>query len=208
MIVNEIMQWAVLAFIGVFVVGLTRQLGMFIVPRVQQIEAAGPQLGKRLPSELVSEAESDVLRQVISEWNAPGIAVVVVDHACAVCQRLVAGIGERGGAERLAQSVGLPFAALVKPSPPEFIEAVQKAFPITLVDGAGEARKAGLAATPFVLVLDEELRVQVSRITVDVVSVAEAWAQTKESEESVQGQGHRTTARTDVDFERLLEGGA
>ena len=68
MIVNEIAQWAVLAFLSVFVLGLTRQLGNFLVSRQELVAAdSGPPLGGELPSEILAAAERQQVASLLSD---------------------------------------------------------------------------------------------------------------------------------------------
>ena len=53
--VNELAQWVVLVFMGVFLLGLTRQLGAFMRPHSEELADMGPALGTEVPSALVDD---------------------------------------------------------------------------------------------------------------------------------------------------------
>ncbi len=148
----EIAQWVVIAFMAVFLLGLTRQLGIFLVPRREQLAADGPRVGEPLDESLLTTVEADELRQVVSPFGAGVVAVI--DERCQACQSLVA------TASNLRVGKDIPVAAVVRSSGAAFIGAVRDAFPLVIVDHDGDRTlDAGVVATPFMIVVDSSLRV-------------------------------------------------
>jgi hypothetical protein len=74
-LINELAQWAVLLFLTIFVLGLTRQLGNFLVPPEQQrAREVGPGLGTALPADLLAAGARERLAAVMAA-RATGWAV-------------------------------------------------------------------------------------------------------------------------------------
>jgi hypothetical protein len=177
MIVNEVLQWAAIGVLAVFVLGLTRQLGMFIVPRVEQLETEGPAIGKRLSTALIGRDDATRFADVMEREQAKGLAVVILDHACATCQGLIRSIRETTGPSPATQILGLPSVAVVKSSPASFEAEARAAFPFIITDRDGSAcAAAGIYATPFAVLLDREMRVRDRRVSANVPALAHRWS--------------------------------
>ena len=90
MLVNELAQWAALIFVGVFVIGLTRQLGRYMVTEREEIaHSVGPDVGKALPADLLPRADRDRLAELIRSSAGGWGAVLVVDPDCPGCAALL-----------------------------------------------------------------------------------------------------------------------
>lgn len=163
MLINELVQWIVLIFVGVFLLGLTRQLGFFLMPRRQQLATHGPSLGRVLPEALLSTADRRELRQLIAERNSLLAAYVVIYDKCDSCQELLQDLRESAGESRL------PVAALAVGSDARFQQAAAEACDMVIFDPRGEIREqTDIIATPFVMLLDSQLRVVAKEVTSDL----------------------------------------
>lgn len=157
MLFNELAQWAVLLFLAVFVFGLTRQLGFFLVPQRQRLLEGGPKVGDVLPDVLVEDGRGATLTRLIRGSTGAGVAAIfVVEEDCPACNGLLAHM------EAQDIEVGMPMAAVLKGDPEtEFGRRVRKAFAAVIEDDDGDrARRAGIDGTPFLLIVDEGLVVR------------------------------------------------
>jgi hypothetical protein len=173
---NEILQWAVLAVLAVFVFGLTRQLGLFIVPRQQQLAEAGPPTGRRVPRTLVSTTDAVALSELIERDGRGGAVLVVIDEDCTVCTDLTEELAaaRRSGLDEDPSL--LPIGAIVKQSSPGFTAKVGGTYSVTIPDPEGrKTSSAGIIATPFIIVVDRRLRVQYRAVGPDVYGAISAW---------------------------------
>jgi hypothetical protein len=152
---NELAQWATLLFLGVFIVGLTRQLGRFILPhefeRPGLAPVQGPPIGARL-AQLIPEPLLRALTRASSASESSELVVLAIvrDH-CASCDVL---LNELSGS-----SARPPVVALVTdPASAEHVATVAAAVDDVVRDPDGQTAKDLLiAATPFVLLLDDNL---------------------------------------------------
>lgn len=154
-LIIELLQWAVLVFLGVMVFGLTRQLGSFIVPRRDQLVQQGPELNTR-PVGMLGDQLSAELRARLSGASDRRALVMVVDERCVGCMALI---------DRLETRVwdmdGRPLVAVVKQSGPEFVARVRAVADWIVDDPTGrQIHDAGIIATPYGLILDGDLRVR------------------------------------------------
>ncbi|MEA2195867.1 MAG: hypothetical protein QOG42_2603 [Solirubrobacteraceae bacterium] len=154
---NELAQWATLLFLGVFIVGLTRQLGRFILPHESErpglAPVQGPPVGARL-EHMVPERLLEALTRARSviEAGEPAVLVIVRDN-CASCEVLL---------NELDSSPARPavVALLTDPTSAEHVETVAAAVDDVVSDPDGQiAKDILIAATPFVLLLGEKLEV-------------------------------------------------
>jgi hypothetical protein len=152
MIINELAQWAGLAFLAFLVLGLTRQLGLYMLPRSEQLASLGPDVGTRIdPTQL---GDQDGVLVALAESDPSGrVAILVVDEGCETCVEIVAALEVND--ERSLSTVGM-----VSRSHSAFADRVARALDGVLGDDAGErVGGLGIVATPFLLVLDRELSV-------------------------------------------------
>jgi hypothetical protein len=169
--VFEIVQSAAILFIGVFVIGLTRQLGLFMMPRPAQLAEQGPRDGAALPLQLVDSEAQVRLKEAIRQSGSHHALVAIVDHVCPACHALLDQM-------RVANATGVggvpPSAIIVKGSDDDFVQTVFETGAAVLVDPRGEAAASvGIRATPFVLLLDRELRVIAKDVGGDLMSFLE-----------------------------------
>lgn len=86
MIINQVAQWAALACIALFVLGLTRRLGLFMqTGRQRSVTENGPTLGHPLPDALLVTEERRVLLRARRVVSVSAVALVAA-----------AGCGETG----------------------------------------------------------------------------------------------------------------
>lgn len=152
MIVNELAQWALIAFLCVFVLGLTRQLGNFLVPpREQLAHQHGPRIGDQLPSQLLGEDGRERLVALMHERNAAWCAIFVVAEDCPGCSSLL----ERLKSSRLGPA---PIVAFARTSSPEHRRLLREVADLVIIEPVG-LKEAKLLVTPFVLIVDASLTV-------------------------------------------------
>lgn len=167
--VNEILQWIVLLFIGMFVFGLTRQLGRYMVGHRQEIaNDIGPDPGKPLPLEILDADERQEFEHLILESPERFGMLLVVEEECPGCQAMLARIEDGLAPE------GVPRAILSKTTSAAFRRRLEQLADIVVVD-EHRMDSAGLRVTPFVFVLDRDLRVGSKSLTSDLARIAEEW---------------------------------
>jgi hypothetical protein len=168
-LLNELAQWAVLIFLAVFVLGLTRQLGRFMVGERDEIaHSVGPDVGKRLPHDVLPEKERETLAGLIRSSAAGWGALLVVDAECIGCAALLDRMEREGAPE------GAPVAALSRSSDTEFLRNLARIFDVAVGDPERMAR-AGLRVTPFVIILDGDLRIAHKALTSDLRAAVDQW---------------------------------
>ena len=169
--INELAQWAVLVVLAVFVVGLTRQLGAFITPRRTQLSDMGPDIGSRVPDELLALDRDAELGRLVSSSPSGAAAIVVVDPQCAGCKAFIADLA------RTASRPPLPFIAVIREQRvAEFHREAVDAFELVLEDPAGSATTAaGIFGTPFVMLVDEEYVVRHKDFAGDLLKLVGDW---------------------------------
>jgi hypothetical protein len=165
-LLNESVQWALLLFIAVFVLGLTRQLGLFLVPRRAQLSEAGPPTGREMPNYLLGGLERSALREAIQQ-SPRGQGLFVVTHQeCEVCEELMVQLADSGRGTDLQ---GVPVAILASGLDQRFVSAAEAAADVLVKDGDGsKRRRSRIVATPFVFVLDSDLRILHKEVTADL----------------------------------------
>ncbi|MEX0701401.1 MAG: hypothetical protein WD069_04835 [Planctomycetales bacterium] len=168
---NEIAQWVVLSFIAVFLVGLTRQLGLFIVPRREQLEAMGPVVNRSIPKDLLSATEQKRFARVLAESPTTWGLVVVIDSNCHGCHNMLAQLKKRSTPSHA------PIVALVQSGADDtFIDEVREVVDVAISDPGGERRTAvGIAATPYVMIVGESGKVLHRSVTSDLRFAVARW---------------------------------
>lgn len=155
MLVNEFFQWAVILVLLVFVVGLVRQLGHFVVPRREHLLYLGPEIDKRLPIGLLDGVAVDELRKLIAGSQAKLGLVAVMNDRCPGCKGLLAQL------QVIGPPADTPLVAIVDTEDESYLEYVRGLFTYAEADNGGvRARAAGVIATPFVLAIDSEFQVK------------------------------------------------
>lgn len=170
MIINELAQWAVLLFLVVLVLGLTRQLGHFLLPHHEQVLDPAPDVGDRLPAVLTSDVERDQLAALADAETAGLLTMLVLNEQCNGCQHLLEDF-EKGRVVRHG-----PLAFVAKESSGDFVERMRRQADLVIEDAdAAKTQAAGISATPFLLVLDRELRVKHRDFSGNVYAALKQW---------------------------------
>lgn len=170
--INEFAQWAVLAFLGVYVLGLTRQLGKFLVPHREELARMGPAVGDALPDGLLTATQRQSLLQLVRTSGQGAAALVVIDERCSGCVALVEALSGRPVSDAEPRFI----AFLKEPSEGEFAERVAESFDLVLADPTGEALdRADIFGTPLLLVVDGDLVVRHKSFAGDLINEARAW---------------------------------
>lgn len=171
MVANELAQWAVLAFLAVFVLGLTRQLGKFLVsPRDQLVAENGPAIGKQLSERAVGAGGAASLAQLMQARHTSWAAMLVVGEGCVGCEPLL----ERLETDGVPDSVPLLIAA--RAASVAYHERLERLADIVVVD-AKVVDDLRLRATPFGLIVDQQLRVQFKELAWSLDGLVEKWRQ-------------------------------
>lgn len=191
MIINELAQWAAIMFLGVFVVGLTRQLGRFLVPRGEDAALEmGPELNDTLPTELIDGMERARLRDLIEASVSKWAGIIVVDDRCTGCDRLLEGIAEKGTPD------DAPLVAFSRSSDEAHRAKISELADIVIVDG-DRLKATGLRVTPFVMVIDDRLRVAFKEVAPDLEVVVSHWRE-RNGAPPVSAMPERIVKRNDV----------
>jgi hypothetical protein len=168
-LINELAQWAALLFLGVFVIGLTRQLGNFLVPSGERVALeTGPDIGVPFPEQILDREDRSRILDLMTERGTSWAAVVVVAEGCGGCKGLLEGIRADGTPE------DAPLIALSRNSGPEHAELLGELADVVVVDSE-RLGDANLLATPFGLILDDSLRVVHKQLAWDLSEVVEVW---------------------------------
>lgn len=170
MILNELAQWAALIVVTVFVIGLTRQLGYFIrPPEEERSDAFGPELGGALPSELFAGPDRDRLEALFDRASVSRAAVMVTHERCEPCASWLEALGGSGRS--------VPLIALTNDPSPEYLARLLSTADLTIVDDAEaqQLKEANLVATPFLMLIDRQLRVQEKQLGGDPLAALRRW---------------------------------
>lgn len=169
MLFNELAQWAVLVFLAVFVVGLTRQLGNFMAgPRTRAASVVGPEVGDPLPAQLLTPDEKSAFRGLMEERGVDWGAVLVVDDSCVGCDKVVERIEQQGVPE------GAPLVVFSRRSTSEH-EARLSEFGDQVIVDPERVRMANLRSTPFVMVVDRSMKVCHKALATHLADAVETW---------------------------------
>ena len=154
MSVIDILQWAAILCLGVMCFGLTRQLGHFLQPHVEQVLSMGPDVGQELSEQLLTGDERLAFDALRSDATTDVGAIVVLNEQCSGCLGLVDSL-ERDGFEQLG-----PLAVVAKEASPAFVERLRMTFPLVVVDAeSARTAAAGIVANPALLIVDSDYKV-------------------------------------------------
>jgi hypothetical protein len=152
LLINEFAQWAVLLLLVVFVFGLTRQLGNFLVPASEaRAREVGPDIGKRLPSWFFEREEYGHLLQLMEERQSDRALLLVVSEVCVQCSEVVHQLRTNGAR-------GAPIVALSRQSSSEHRALLEDVADLVIVD-EDRLTRAHLTVAPFALIADRQLTV-------------------------------------------------
>lgn len=171
-LVLELLQWAVIVFLGVMVFGLARQLGAFLVPHREQLEHQGPQVGQRLKGPFVEQSVGDAVVAAMRQSGAESAVLLVVDQHCAGCRAVIEDVEKLSAtSERL-----VPIAAVVKSAGVTFLAEARELFDVVIEDPDGSrSSSAGVLVTPHALVVDDDLRVEQVVSAAGIAQLVPTW---------------------------------
>jgi hypothetical protein len=171
-VINEALQWAVLLALSVFVFGLTRQLGHFlIINRADRSASNGPDLGKAVPGGLLHDAERDALRALMRERSSDVAAVAAVAEHCPGCRTLLDELADNGAPE------GMPLVLLAASASDEFRSRLTSLSDVTVIEEQ-RIKAGGIGLTPFVFILDEQFNVVHKEAAMTVHGTLRSWRRT------------------------------
>lgn len=149
---NELAQWITL-FILIFVLlGTIRQLSL-LMPVHTRSGDGGPEVGKKLPRELVA-----VVRQAFPQAD-DGFAVAFVTESCPACRRLLSNLETPG-------RLGKPLLLVAKSPSAAFGEALAALrYPLIQDRDARLWTRCAVTATPLVVLADDAGHVLSKEIT-------------------------------------------
>jgi hypothetical protein len=166
---NEGAQWAVLVFLGTFVLGLTRQLGEFITAnREDRAEIEGPALGRVAPDVLMTPQERDRISGHMHDRGVDWAGLIVTQERCPGCEVILSDL-ESGRAPRPDVLV-----MVSKSSGAEYRERLAKLADLVVSD-EDRLERLDIAATPFCMVLDADFRVVQKAIGTHLHTLAARW---------------------------------
>lgn len=169
MLLNELAQWAVLAFMGVFLLGLTRQLGNFLVPNRERVaNDTGPRVGKRLSSELLPTEALDRLRTLIAESGRGWGSILIVSEDCPGCDGLIDRIAREGSPQQT------PVAIISRTSSEPHRSRLERVGDVVVVDKE-RLKAAHVGVTPFAFLVDGSLKILHKQIAFDLSDVVHNW---------------------------------
>jgi len=159
------MQWAALAVMAVLVLGLYRQLALFLGTDQTSLEQlSGPRLGRPAPAAL-----SDALAAVVGNPLSRTV-VCFVSEGCSGCHRLLAQLADPALVARLEQHGARVLIVALAPSE-QFANALSELAVPHVADDGDVWRAVDVAATPFVVTLDSRGTVTGKAIEHDIERV-------------------------------------
>jgi len=160
--VNELAQWAVLVFMAVFLLGLTRQVGRVLLGGGEGVSAQiGPDIGNKLPRNVLSKSARKRFQDGIAASESSRGVLYVVDEDCDACEELLEGF------EALGRPAGGPLAAVSRASQPDHERRLRAVFDPVEVR-PDQLNDADLRVTPFVLVLNQDLEIVQKALSTDL----------------------------------------
>lgn len=197
MLINELAQWATLVFLAIFVLGLTRQLGNFLVPpRDRAALEVGPDLGKTLPTGLLSDQDRRRLYEAMDQRGLGWAVFLVVGEECDGCKGLLEGLAEHGAPDEVA------VVAVSSEAGPEYRRLLDSLADLVIVD-ADRVKAAELAATPFAVIVDRSLKVVHKQLAWDLAEVVEVWRR----QDGAEDEGPSRRAQSAEELEIVQNGG-
>jgi hypothetical protein len=189
--INELLQWAALAFMGVFLIGLTRQLAQFLTdPKEQYARETGPPQGKAIPDYLLTRSERKQVGELFASSDAAWGAILVVADNCIGCKAMLERLAESGVPD------GAPLVVISRQSDEDHRRQLEVIADVVVVD-AKRLSRADLLVSPFVIMFDRKFRVVHKAITPDLAFTAAEWKGTEDSGEPA-ANGHPADARLAV----------
>lgn len=159
--VNEVLQWAVLAGLGVLLLGLVHQLAGATPSRTDG--PSGPEVGRRLPDLLV-----DKIQRAEGDGSLPrrGLVAFVVE-SCIGCQHLLASLQQRSSFE------DRPVVLVAKQPSSTFLHALNDIGHPVIQDDGALWQACGITNTPLIVEIDDRGQVLAKGVTHNVDAVGQ-----------------------------------
>lgn len=157
---NETVQWVLLFILTILMLGVLRQIGVWLPQERRSTSGSGPAIGNRLPKRALVAIETAVAGGIEDKE----ILVAFVVENCAGCQRLLANLNGHKGGETLV--------ILAKDPSPPFRDALIELGVPTVFDDGTLWRACRISATPLVVRINEQGRVLGKEVTHRVRSAA------------------------------------
>lgn len=179
---NEALQWAALLFIGVFVVGLTRQLGAFMT-HTRQDKAAleGPPVGSVAPPSLIRPEERTRIADLMAERGTDWAGLVTVSESCESCEEYLDALPAEGIPE------GAPLIIMSNASSEEHRRRLSALGDLVVVDGR-RMRRSRIEITPFCIIVDRDFVVVKKGIAADFAALCDSWRADIEEAEAAESE--------------------
>lgn len=150
---NEAAQWAIILATLVLVLGIYRQLAIFLGADNSSLDSiSGPKIGRRLP-----QVAARRLQEVqVTSGNEPSQCTVLafVTEGCAGCNRLLASLSDKTRFPPLDRKEKYQIILVTPVTSDSFDLALrQLGFPVIIDDGQ-VWDECNIQATPFLVVLD------------------------------------------------------
>ena len=185
--INELLQWAALAFVGIFLIGLTRQLAHFLVdPKEQYAIDTGPPLGKPLPDGLLTQSEREQVSELFASRRTAWGALMVVADSCIGCKLMLERVSRSGVPD------GAPLVVISRQSDADHRRYLEEIADVVIVDHKRLSR-ADLLVSPFVIMFDPSYHVLHKAIAPDLELTVAEWKGTDSVEPAA--NGHSSDAR-------------
>jgi hypothetical protein len=154
-LVNETLQWAVIAAVGILLLGMLRQVGL-LLPASSRAEPSGPPVGRRLPRPVLGRLAAEFP----SSSGGEETLLAFVTESCTGCQRLLSSL-ENGHEAAHSQLV------LVARQPSDGFRRALAELPVSRIDDdSGELWKAcRVTATPLLVRLGKGGKVIAKEVT-------------------------------------------
>lgn len=161
---NDVLQWACLAMLGLLVLGLYRQVAVTRPPALRSASDAIV-VGRQVPRALL-----DAVANGVPQLKASGATLLAfVSEGCAGCQRLLADL------PKALADVKVPTALVVRRPSVSFADALSALPVAVLMDADGSIwSECRVTATPLVVLIDADGDVLRREVTHDVRRVAQA----------------------------------
>jgi hypothetical protein len=161
--INETIQWALIAVLCLIMMGVLRALSLLMPPRPRANAVSGPAIGNRVSKEILSRITSPLQQSGVPDE----FMVAFVMESCAGCQRLLA---EQTEAHRAGDNGNLVLVA--KNPTPNFRRAINESGIPTVFDDGIIWDECGITNTPLVVRMERDGRVAAKRVTAHVAEIA------------------------------------
>lgn len=159
--VNEAIQWTILAILVMFVFGILRQVALMLPPSARA-EPSGPPAGRKLPRRLIEE----IRRSAGNETRAESVLLAFVTESCTGCQHLLSNLAKSTNGN------GDHVVLVARSGSTHFREAIEDLQVPTVWDNGTIWRACDITATPLVVSVDRNGNVIAKEVTHNVERLA------------------------------------